>query len=286
MTEEDDFARILMLENVPDDAADRDSSAGRWFAAATLVLASLGVALLVTAGVIAGIPPGTPAITATPADASPEAAEPPLVAERRDETDVATAASAPARLAELPDPTWVRRVAAAGRMPERALAAYAGAALWINRTHPACGLGWNTLAAIGHVESEHGQMHGAQILPDGRVSPPIIGVQLDGNDVIAIDDTDEGRLDGDTTWDHAVGPMQFIPSTWTTFATDGNGDGAADINNIDDAALSAALYLCEAGGDLSIAENWIAAIAAYNPSIDYNTKVAESANVFATLGTP
>jgi membrane-bound lytic murein transglycosylase B len=168
-------------------------------------------------------------------------------------------------------------------MPERALAAYAGAALWIDRTDRACGLGWNTLAAIGHVESEHGRMHGARILPDGEVSPSIIGIPLDGNGAIAIDDTDEGRLDGDANWDHAVGPMQFIPSTWATFAADGNGDGSGDVNNIDDAALAAARYLCQAGGDLSIAENWISAIAAYNPSMDYNTRVAEAADYFASL---
>lgn len=282
--DEDDFARIVLLERVPDDdGADSASSKSRWLAAASLVLASLGVALLVTAGVISGVPARTAATVAPTASAPPEAAEPPLVSVGPHEPDVATSPSTTPRLAELPDATWVRRVAAGGRMPERALAAYAGAALWINRTDPACGLGWNTLAAIGHVESEHGQMDGARILSDGQVSPPIVGIPLDGNGVIAIEDTDEGRLDGDANWDHAVGPMQFIPSTWATFAADGNGDGLDDINNIDDAALAAALYLCRVGGDLSIAENWIAAIAAYNPSIDYNSRVAESADFFATL---
>ena len=36
-----------------------------------------------------------------------------------------------------------------------------------------------------------------------------------------------GRLDGDDTWDRAVGPMQFIPSTWAWSGRDGDGDGVA-----------------------------------------------------------
>jgi membrane-bound lytic murein transglycosylase B len=77
--------------------------------------------------------------------------------------------------------------------------------------------------------------------------------------------------------------MQFIPSTWDKTAQDGNRDGKKDINQIDDAALAAALHLCEVGGDLTKPENWIAAIAAYNPSVEYNTAVAEAANRYATL---
>ena len=41
--------------------------------------------------------------------------------------------------------------------------------------------------------------------------------------------------------------MQFIPSTWRTWQTDGDGDGVADPNDIDDAALAAAGYLCQSG---------------------------------------
>ena len=45
--------------------------------------------------------------------------------------------------------------------------------------------------------------------------------------------------------------MQFIPSTWMIYGADGNGDGIKDPFNIFDAALAAANYLCDAGGDLS-----------------------------------
>ncbi len=44
-----------------------------------------------------------------------------------------------------------------------------------------------------------------------------------------------------------MGPLQFIPSTWRSWGVDANGDGVADPNQIDDAALAAGRYLCAAG---------------------------------------
>jgi membrane-bound lytic murein transglycosylase B len=110
---------------------------------------------------------------------------------------------------------------------------------------------------------------------------PVVGIPLDGQGVAAIADTDGGLLDGDVTWDRAVGPMQFIPSTWSAYAQDGDKDGATDPQHMDDAALSAAVYLCESGGDLSVGESWIAAVTAYNPSVEYNTRVAAAADGYA-----
>lgn len=186
-------------------------------------------------------------------------------------------------VAELANPAWVTRVAKAGRIPERALAAYAGAAIAVRESHPGCGLGWNTLAAIGLVESEHGSIDGSAIGPDGVAAPPIVGLALDGKGVAAIRDTDRGVLDGDATWDRAVGPMQFIPATWAAAARDGNLDGVTDVQNIDDAALAAAVHLCGVGSDLTVGENWIAAIAAYNDDATYNNRVAEAATRYARL---
>ncbi len=184
-------------------------------------------------------------------------------------------------VSELADPAWVSRVATVTDIPERALVAYAGASLAVAQSHPGCGLGWNTLAAIGLVESEHGTLNGSLLGQDGVAGPEIIGVALNGDGVARIPDTDNGALDNDTTWDRAVGPMQFLPATWEQYAMDGNGDGTPDVHNIDDASLTAAVYLCETGGDLTQPDSWIKAVAAYNAGSDYNTRIAEAANTYA-----
>ncbi|GAP56692.1 hypothetical protein AHiyo6_32570, partial [Arthrobacter sp. Hiyo6] len=99
-----------------------------------------------------------------------------------------------------------------------------------------------------------GTLGGGNLMASGRSSQPITGPSLNGVGFAAIPDTDEGVLDGDPEWDHAVGPMQFIPATWREVGRDGNGDGVADPLNIDDAALSAASYLCAGGRDLATAQ--------------------------------
>lgn len=181
------------------------------------------------------------------------------------------------------DPVWVIEAANVLDIPPRAMASYAGASNAANEHYPQCGLGWNTLAAIGHVESDHGRIHGSEIDDDGVAIPSIVGIALTGSATASHPDTDGGVLDGDTTWDRAVGPMQFIPSTWILYAADGNGDGVADPQNIDDAALAAAAYLCDVGGDLGVAQNWIRAVAAYNHSVEYNNRVADAANHYAQI---
>lgn len=116
---------------------------------------------------------------------------------------------------------------------------------------------------------------GADVLADGEVTPAIIGVALDGtNGNMKILDTDDGELDGDKTYDRAVGPFQFIPETWQRYDVgDANGDGVADPNNIDDAALSAARYLCvSSGGDMTTAEGWESAVMVYNRSMSYRAQ--------------
>ncbi len=184
-------------------------------------------------------------------------------------------------IAQLADPTWLNEVAARTGIPVRSLAAYTGAALATAATDPGCHLGWNTLAAIGSVESNHGRHGGSALDANGVATPTIVGIPLTGEGTTRVSDTDGGRVDGDTVWDRAVGPMQFIPSTWVTSGQDGNRDGVKDPNQIDDAALAAAGYLCRAGGDLSQDRNWIAAIGAYNDSIEYNNMVAAAATQYA-----
>lgn len=178
------------------------------------------------------------------------------------------------------DPDWTVRIAAATGIPERALSAYANSHVAIAEDEPECGLDWATIAAIGSIESGHGSYGDSVLDANGYVHPAIIGRALNGDGVASIEDTDEGVLDGDVTWDRAVGPMQFIPSTWDRWASDGNSDGVADPHQIDDAALATARYLC-ASGSMTSPEGWRAAVFSYNHDNDYVDKVARVANEYA-----
>ncbi|MEB8339463.1 lytic transglycosylase domain-containing protein [Streptomyces endophyticus] len=152
-------------------------------------------------------------------------------------------------------------------IPATVLDAYKKAAAEIGTTKPGCNLDWQLLAALGKVES--GQARGGDVDADGTTLHAILGPPLDGNGFAKITDTDGGSYDGDTTHDRAVGPMQFIPSTWEWAGRDGNGDGKKDPNNIYDAALAAGHYLCRADRDLSNASDLNKAILSYNNSSDY-----------------
>ncbi|GAA1743590.1 lytic transglycosylase domain-containing protein [Aeromicrobium alkaliterrae] len=178
------------------------------------------------------------------------------------------------------DPSWLASTAAATGIPPRALAAYASATLVAADESPQCGLGWNTVAAIGATETGHGTHGGSAIDPDGWARPAILGPRLDGQGFAAIRDTDGGQLDGDTAWDRAVGPLQFIPSTWARWGADGNGDGVSDPHQIDDAALAAVRYLCH-GGSTTTPSEWRRAVFSYNHSDAYVDQIASRANAYA-----
>ncbi len=149
-------------------------------------------------------------------------------------------------------------------------AAYESAA---RRVRESCHLSPSLLAAIGEVES--GSLAGRRLDARHNVVPPVLGPTLSGSGVAAIRDTDGGQWDGDRTWDRAVGPMQFIPGTWRSWGTDGNGDGIADPQNVEDATYSAARYLCAGGRDLSDTADLRAAILSYNRSMSYLARVLE-----------
>ncbi|MPY98475.1 MAG: hypothetical protein GEU97_10855 [Actinophytocola sp.] len=153
-------------------------------------------------------------------------------------------------------------------IPRSALRAYRAAEDHSNATDPQCGLNAALLAAIGRVESGHAR--GGNVDKSGTTLQPILGPQLNGGPgVAAIGDTDNGLYDGDTRWDRAVGPMQFIPSTWANWAADGNDDGLADPHNIYDATVAAGDYLCAGDRDLRQADDLRAAILSYNHSTRY-----------------
>ena len=109
------------------------------------------------------------------------------------------------------------------------------------------GLSWTVLAAIGQIESG------------------------------------DGRSEGPSTAG-ALGPMQFLPSTWATWGIDGFGDtGTPNIMNPYDAVPSAARLLC-ADGAASGGQGLRNAIFDYNHADWYVNEVLTLAGEYANEG--
>ncbi len=206
--------------------------------------------------------------TLTPADPSASAPAPYVVAQVTEQQTTLTRPDPSTRLSAHGSDLWRASAITDNSIPSAALRAYKTAAATMAARQPGCGITWTLLAAIGRVESNHGQYGGSVLGSDGVSRPGIRGVALDGNGVSAIHDTDNGRFDGDRAWDRAVGPMQFIPSTWAAAGRDGDGDGVASPNDLDDAALAAADYLCPDAGSLNTPGALRSAVYRYNHS-DY-----------------
>ena len=162
---------------------------------------------------------------------------------------------------------------------QAAIDAYTNAA---NSAPAGCGIRWTLLAGIGAVETGHGTYGGSTLDSTGTATPPIRGPQLDGGQFALVLDTDRGELDGDTTYDRAVGPMQFIPATWAAY-------GHGNPQNINNAAHATAALLCavatKAGHPITDPATEEAAIRAYNNSDEYVAQVRAFATDFANLGT-
>jgi peptidoglycan hydrolase CwlO-like protein len=101
---------------------------------------------------------------------------------------------------------------------------------------------WYVLAAVGKVESDHGE----------NMGPSSAG---------------------------AMGPMQFLPSTWETSGVDGNGDGVANIMDPEDAIPAAAGYLKDGGAP----QDWYRALYSYNHADWYVKKVLGVAEGYRRL---
>ena len=177
---------------------------------------------------------------------------------------------------------WAAERAPALGIPIAALEAYAYAARVAEVENPDCHLEWTTLAGIGEVESHHGTFRGATIAVNGDVRPPIRGVRLDGtNGNLEIFDSEGVSHDEESVHARAMGPMQFIPDTWKLYGVDANNDGVISPDNFDDAALSAAGYLCWRGKDLATPRGWMDALRAYNHSDQYARTVRDWATAYA-----
>ncbi|WP_433199973.1 lytic murein transglycosylase [Nocardia sp. CA-107356] len=164
-------------------------------------------------------------------------------------------------------------------IPEIVLAAYRNAELALASSMPGCGLSWSLLAGIGRIESLHAG--GGRTDAAGTTVTPIFGPALDGtlpnNQVIRATDGSAVR---------AIGPMQFLPGTWSLYAADGNGDGIADPHNVFDASLAAGKYLCSGGLDLRDPQQELRAVLRYNNSLAYAANVLSWSAAYRTGGTP
>lgn len=246
-------------------------------------LRPLGIACAVTfAAAMLGGCASRVAVGAMPSDSFDMPMTPPAVSLTKQRVPVVKADSSARRVDPLAE--WAAQLARTTGVPSRALQAYGRTELTMRKRMPACRLSWVLLAGIGRVESDHGRFGGAVLDARGRVTEPIIGVPLDGSPAVArVLDTDRGALDGDRIYDRAVGPMQFLPSTWKHYGSDGNRDGASDPQQIDDAALAAGRYLCVGGRDLSTSDGWWTGVLSYNRSTAYGRQVLQWANTYARL---
>ncbi|MGW1169127.1 lytic murein transglycosylase [Streptomyces sp. NPDC002550] len=157
--------------------------------------------------------------------------------------------------------TPVTRGPAEAGIPATVLDAYKKAEAELRASKPGCHLPWQLLSGIGQVES--GQARGGDVDASGTTLSPILGPALDGTNGFA------RILNSDGTYARAIGPMQFLSTTWQWAGRDGNGDGVKDPNNVYDAAFAAGHYLCRNGWDLSVQADMNRAILSYNNSQDY-----------------
>ncbi|HEU4361367.1 MAG TPA: lytic murein transglycosylase [Mycobacterium sp.] len=182
-----------------------------------------------------------------------------------------------------PPPAAVVYSPGALQIPVMALSAYRSAEQQMAMASPECGISWNLLAGIGRIESMHA--NGGATDVRGTALQPIYGPVLDGslpgNEVIVASST-PGRV----VYARAMGPMQFLPGTWSRYASDGDGDGIADPQNLYDATLAAARYLCSGGLDLRDQMQVMSAILRYNNSMPYARNVLGWAAAYATGVTP
>ncbi|MGO4444175.1 lytic transglycosylase domain-containing protein [Mycobacterium sp. 2YAF39] len=207
---------------------------------------------------------------------SPDRSGPSVVAVTKSPAEFHIAASS----ASSPQPAAV--VNAPGgtlRIPAMALAAYRNAERMMAVAAPGCGISWNLLAGIGRIESMHA--YGGATDSRGTAVRPIYGPALDGslpgNEVI-VQSSSADRV----TYARAMGPMQFLPGTWARYASDGDGDGKAEVQNLFDSALATARYLCSGGMNLRDQSHVMSAILRYNNSVAYARNVLGWAAAYAT----
>ena len=207
--------------------------------------------------------------------AVPDLSGPVVIAMERPPADFRVAQGA---LSAPPSAMIVNAPGALG-IPMIALSAYRNAEQKMAVAAPGCGISWNVLAGIGRIESGHAgggavDAHGTAVRP---IYGPVLDGTLPGNEVIP-----STTVGSRVMYAQAMGPMQFLPGTWARYASDGDGDGLADPQNLFDATLAAARYLCSGGLNLRDPSQVLAAILRYNNSMSYAQNVLGWASAYAT----
>ncbi len=134
-----------------------------------------------------------------------------------------------------------------------ALSAYRKTERTMAATAPGCGLSWNLLAGIGRLES----------------SP------TKGNPAAMRSVSVKGK-----------GPKTLPSTTWSRFASDGDGDGKSDPHNLFDATLATARHLCSSGLNFHNHAQLLTALLRYNNSLSFAENVLGWAAAYATGSVP
>ncbi|HZD64980.1 MAG TPA: hypothetical protein VE152_02650, partial [Acidimicrobiales bacterium] len=195
--------------------------------------------------------------------------------ELRVQTRAADRARAAAALLALGAPAPSRSLPPGLAMPTMVFDAYLTAAGEMGRVDPGCHLSWADLAAIGKIESDNAQYHGTRLAADGTAFPAILGPALDGtggNGAYLV--PANVSWDGSGPFERAVGPMQFLPTTWQALARvlpPLPRGVPPNPNNVYAAALGAGRYLCLAAGPrgMTSLQGIKAAYFSYNHSVSY-----------------
>ncbi|MEV0945707.1 lytic murein transglycosylase [Rhodococcus sp. NPDC049939] len=238
---------------------------------------------LVTAATATGAAAEFPSITKSPVSGSPQAISHLSEGDTRSTVGGTTAESVSAP-ENVPTPMAPAPVQATPPLPPSVaqgalgipavnVSAYQNAERMLAVQQPGCNMYWTLIAGIGRVESTHA--YDGKTDENGDMLVPVLGPVLDGSIAgsSVISDTDGGALDGDANYDRAVGPTQFLPSTWAHYAADGNGDGVADPQNLFDSAVTTGNYLCDGGLDVRDPRQAAKAVYRYNNSSAYVTNV-------------
>ena len=177
------------------------------------------------------------------------------------------------------------QLAEIGGMSIEAATAYIEGAKRAQELVPGCAVDPLFLAGFGKIESGHGTANGASIQPDGMVLPKILGPSLDGSGVGGNTTAISNKLPADKrflygvngAYDQAVGPMQFLGSTFGGLQPPPDFDGDPSTiptpHSYYDATLGAAILLCNAGNGLQDEASMRTAAFSYNRSSSYVEKV-------------